>query len=296
MKERVVVAGSHGFIGRHLARALEQAGLEVVHLNRSGDGVLWDGKTVGDWASCLEGARGVINLAGAPIDGQWTQEYKKLLRTSRIEPTQTLAKAISLCKTPPQTWINTSAIGYYGDEAYSPMGEDSSAGNDFLAEICREWEAAALNSGAPCDIKIIRIGFVLGLDGGAFPILLNLTRAFLGSAVGSGRQVIGWIHIQDLCRMFVAALQPNWPKIANGTAPKPVTNAEFMRALRRAVGRPWVPGPPAFVMRGLTSLTGRSAPSLALASQNAVPRAAQEAGFLFDFPLVERAIEDLLKA
>ena len=298
MKDRVILAGASGFIGRHLSKALTQAGLEVVALSRSGsDGLQWDGKTVGPWASSLEGAKAVINLAGAPIHGRWTDDYKRELHDSRILPTVALAEAIKACARPPEFWVNGSAIGYYGDQVFQPAAESAPAGDDFLAKLCVEWEDAALKSGAPTQIRIVRTGFVLGKDGGALPILLNLTKAFLGGAVGNGRQVVGWIHITDLCNMFVAAsTKSEWPQIVNGTAPQPVTNSELMSALRRVVGRPWIPGPPSLLMKAVSSITGQSAPALALASQNAVPTAALEASFPFAFPQVEAALKDLIRA
>ena len=296
MKERIILAGSSGFIGRHLTKAYTDSGYEVIPLNRRGAGLQWDGKTVGPWAEALEGAKAIVNLAGAPINGRWTESYKKELADSRIFPTRAIAEAIKACSKPPQFWVNGSAVGFYGDQVFSPVDESGPAGTDFLADLCVKWEAEALQSGAPTKIRVIRTGFVLGSDGGALPLLMKLTRAFLGSAVGDGKQVMGWIHIQDLCHLFVAATQdPAWPAVVNGTAPTPVTNAEMMSVLRRVVGRPWVPGPPAFLMKTVTSITGEAAPLLALASQNALPKAALEAGFRFQHPLIEEAVRDLLR-
>lgn len=295
--KRIVLAGASGFIGRHLSKALVSDGFEVVPLNRGGDsGIQWDGKTLGPWTAALEGATAVINLAGAPINGRWTSAYKQELVDSRLLPTRALAQAIKGCDKPPLAWVNGSAIGYYGDRVFEPADEQSPAGCDFLARLCVDWEHEALGSDAPTLIRVIRTGFVLGTDGGALPLLVKLSKAFLGSAVGDGRQIMGWIHIEDLCAMFLdAAKLPTWPEIANGTAPKPVSNGEFMSSLRETLGRPWVPGPPAFLMKGVSALTGISAPMLALASQNAVPSAPLNAGFKFQFPELTSALADLIR-
>lgn len=298
MSERIVIAGANGFIGRHLTNAFVQAGFNVLPLNRSGvDGVKWDGKSQGEWVRSLEGAKAVINLAGAPINGRWTDAYRQELIDSRVQPTLALAEAIRGLDQPPEVWVNGSAVGYYGDAVFDPVDESGPAGKDFLADVCVAWERAALDSGVPTQVKIIRTGFVLGNDGGAFPILHKLTKSFLGGAVGNGKQVMAWIHIEDLCRMFVSAVtREDWPTIVNGTAPNLVTNSDFMSVLRRAIGRPWVPGPPAFVMKAVTDVTRQSAPVLALASQNALPKAALDVHFPFEFPLLEGAIKNLLRS
>ena len=303
MGQRIILAGGSGFIGRTLAREFSTRGFEVVVLTRSPRGrssgvreVAWDGKNPGAWIQFLDGAAAVINLTGKNINCPHTPENLREILASRVNSVNAIAAALGQLNTPPRVWVQAGAVGFYGDGKDCLRDENSPAGNDALAEICRCWEDTFNSADAPATRKVLlRTGFVLGRDGGALPVLARLTKWFLGGAAGSGRQYISWIHLADLARMFVAAVDNE--KLSgpfNAVAPAPVTNAEFMRELRGVLGRPWSPPAPEFAVR-LGARLMRSEPSLALAGQHCVPGKFLEAGFEFQFPRLRPALENLCR-
>ena len=302
-QKRIVIAGGSGFIGTALAKALLAKNYEVVVLARTprdrADGareIEWDGEHLGEWIKFLDGAVAVINLAGKNINCPHTPENLRDLAASRVNSVNAIAAAILQVKTPPCVWAQASAIGFYGDTHDVLCDENSPSGKDALAEICRQWENAFHSASLPSARKVLlRIGFVLGRDGGALPVLAKLTKCFLGGSVGSGKQFISWIHLTDLTRMFVAAIEDE--KLSgtfNATAPEPVTNKEFMRALRRALHRPWSPPAPAWAVR-LGSRLMRSEPSLALAGCRVAPKRFLAAGFEFQFSELRAAFTEIYK-
>ncbi len=193
-------------------------------------------------------------------------------------------------------WVQASAAGFYGDTGEAVCDESAPVGGDTLANVCRQWEAAFAAAQVPQTRKVVlRIGFVLGRDGGALPVLTKLARWFLGGAAGSGRQYVSWIHLQDLVAMFVAAVGDE--KLAgtfNAVGPQAVTNAAFMRELRRVLRRPWSPPAPALAVKLGAWLMGSEA-FLALASQRCVPKRFLEAGFQFQFADLAAALNDLCR-
>jgi uncharacterized protein len=301
MKSRIVFAGGSGFIGNALTKLFSLRDYEVFILTRKirerGDGVReigWDGKHLGEWIQVLDGAEAVINLAGKSINCPHTPANLQQIVSSRVDPVNAIAAAIEQVKTPPHVWVQTSAVGFYGDAKDKLCDEAAPKGNDSLAKICREWEAAFTAAKVPKTRKVIlRIGFVLGRDGGALPVLSRLTKFFLGGSVGSGRQFISWIHLADLAQMFLMAVEKeNLSGTFNAIGPKPVTNAEFMRELRHALHRPWSPPVPEFAVKFGARLVG-SEPSLALVSQRCEPKFFLQAGFRFQFPELRGALENL---
>jgi len=299
--KRLVMAGGSGFIGRALAADFAAHGYEVVVLTRSPrqrrdniQEVAWDGAQIGSWSSALDGAGAVINLTGKNINCPHTPENLRDITASRVNSVKVLATAIGQAKVPPRVWVQASAVGFYGDTQAAASDENSPAGTDSLATVCREWEGAFVAADLKQTRKVVlRIGFVLGRDGGALPLLSKLTRYFLGGAVGSGRQYISWIHLADLTAMFATAVaSEQMSGTYNAVAPKPVTNAEFMRELRRILHRPWSPPAPEFAVKLGAKLMG-SEPSLALISQRCVPKRFQEIGFQFKFNDVTAALNDL---
>lgn len=298
---RIVIAGGSGFIGRALAGEFSARGFPVVVLTRSprqrSDGVreaAWDGADAGAWAAELDGAGAVINLAGKNINCPHTPENLRDIAASRVNSVNAIAAAIGQTKTPPRVWVQSSAVGFYGDTGAVVADETAPAGNDPLAEICRQWEAAFAAAHLAITRKVIlRIGFVLGRDGGALPLLSKMTRLFLGGTAGRGRQYISWIHLADLTAMFAAAvLDEKLSGTFNAVGPGAVTNAEFMRELRRAWHRPWSPPAPAFAVKLGARLLG-SEGSLALVSQRCAPKRFLAAGFPFQFTDVTIALRDL---
>src|SRR6185503_667609 len=188
---RIVIAGGTGLIGKHLKERFEQQGREVVVLSRhSGPGqIKWDGKTVGDWASQLEGADAVINVSGKSVGSRWTKRSMKDMTDSRVEPTQAIGEAITKAKAPPKLWINASASGYYGDTGAREVSEATRPGSDFLAQLCQKWEQACLSAHTPETRKVcVRLGVVLDKESEFVKATSFVARFGLGAAIGSGKQ------------------------------------------------------------------------------------------------------------
>ena len=273
---KIVIAGASGFIGKHLVSSF--VGHEVIALQRSSKAILgsvtsiWDAKTPESCQSAIEKSDVVINLVGAPISLKWTEENKKLILDSRVESTEAIGQAIQRCDAPPKIWINASAMGYYGDTGERDIDETSPPGTDFLADVCKAWEASALKHDLSTKRAFMRSGMVLGKDGGALPTLAKLTKAFLGGAAGSGKQWVPWIHIEDLVGMFHLVIEKEWDGPMNGCSPNTVRNQELMAEVRKTLHRPWSPPVPAFML-GIVGKLGGPAPELTLNSCKATPSA-----------------------
>lgn len=302
MAQRIVLAGGTGFIGAALARRFRERGLEVVVLTRSaprrrGDGVRevrWSGQSTGEWTRELEGARAVINLAGSTINCVHTPENKRRILESRLDSVRALGAAVRACTVPPAVWVQTSAVGIYGNtEARCP--EDAPMGTSFKADVCVQWEAA-FAAECPASVRgvVLRVGVVLGRKAGAYPPLARVTKAFLGGAAGSGRQGISWILLDDLEEIFLRAVSDDAMRGAyNACAPEPASNGEFMRTLREVLGRPWAPPAPAFAIRLVAPLVMKTDPSLVLEGQFAVPARLEAEGFRFKAPRLTSALTAL---
>ena len=294
---KVVIAGGSGFLGAALRAALLADGHAVANLTRrpqpsTPDDVMWtpDGGTNG-WAHVVEGADAVINLAGAGIaDARWSDERKALIVTSRIAATRSLVAAITRATTPPRVFVSASAVGYYGPRGAEIVTEATPAGTDFLAKVCVDWEREADQASAVTRVTIVRTGLVLHTQGGALASMLLPFKLGAGGPLGGGAQYMPWIHRDDwvdLVRWLMA--EPGARGAFNGTSPTPVTNAEFVRALGRALWRPAVVPMPAFALK---LLLGEMA-DLLLTGQRAVPARALEMGFRFRFERLEDAFADL---
>ena len=301
MKPRVVLAGGSGFLGQALAKALLGKGYEVVILSRGAHregGAIrqlhWDGKTLGDWAQCIDGAKAIVNLIGRSVNCRHTPEHRREIMESRVNSVRVLGEAVSRCKQPPEVWVQASSLAIYGDPGDRWCDEDAPNAEGFSEEVCKRWEGEFHKVAAAGMRKVVmRIGIVLDSRSGALPVLGRLTRLFLGGRVGDGRQYVSWIHVADLTRMFVEAIErPELSGVFNVTGPNPVTNAEFMRELRRALHRPWSPPVPAFATR-IGALFMRTEPSLALTGRRCRPRRFLESGFQFEFPELRGALTDL---
>ena len=297
---KIVIAGGSGFLGRPLAAALSADGHDVVTLTR-GDGprrgqtrsraVAWapDG-VAGPWAAEVDGAAAVVNLAGESIAGRrWTAAQKQRILDSRRHATRSLVSAIKAAQSPPPVFLSGSAVGYYGPHGEEVVTEDTPAGGDFLATVCVQWEAEAMLAESPrTRVACIRTGIVLEKDGGALPQMLPPFRFGLGGPVGSGRQYWPWIHRADWVSLIQWAIRtPGAAGALNGTAPAPVSNAEFARALGRAIHRPAIMPAPGFALR---LLLGEMADSLLLSGQRAIPARPQRLGFAFRYPKVDQAL------
>ena len=301
MKPRIILAGGSGFIGQSLSPFLVSQNYEVVVLTRGRSDhqgsireANWDGKTLGEWTQFVNGALGLVNLAGRSINTRHTSEHRREIIDSRIDSVHVLGEAISRCVQPPKVFVQLAGVGIYGDKGERICDETTAPGDDFVSEVCKKWEAAFDSVDSPNTRKVLfRLGVVLGRNGGFLEILSKLTRWFLGGQVGDGRQYISWIHIADLSRMILQAIeQEQLTGVFNATAPNPVTNAELMRALRRALHRPWSPPVPEFAARIGSWLVGTDA-SLALVSQRCVPKRFLEKNFAFELPNLREALANI---
>ncbi len=299
-RRRVVLAGGSGFLGSHLAPELVARGYEVVVLTRSprptagpAIEVAWDGTSPGPWVESLDGAAAVVNLAGKSVNCRYTPENRRELVDSRVNSVRAIGQAIRSVATPPRAWIQAGSLAIYGDTR-ERCDERAPHGEGFSVDICKAWEGAFEDEPTPATRRaLMRIGFALGRGGGALGTLENLVRCYLGGAAGSGRQVISWLHIADLNRMFRWAIErPEVTGIFNATGPNPLTNAEFMRALRRALGRSWGLPSPAWAVK-IGAFLMRTEPSLALTGRRCVPARFEGLGFAFEFPELPSALHDL---
>jgi uncharacterized protein (TIGR01777 family) len=306
-KKRVVLAGGSGFLGQALTKELLRHNYEVLVLTRAlrerdeddeVKEVEWDGEHVGDWMNCLEGAQTVVNLAGCNINCRHTPENLREITESRVNPVRAINAAICQVKQPPRVWVQAGAGGFYGNCGDQWCDETSPNGRDSLAEVCRLWENA-FHAAASIHTRrvLFRIGLVLGRDGGALPMLANLTRCFLGGAAGNGKQYISWIHLADLTQMFLQAIEPDnyLAGTYNAVAPNPATNAEFMRAIRHNYYRPWCPPVPAPAIKLISRLI-QTEPSLILKGCRCAPKRFLESGFEYQFPDLRGALKDIFSA
>jgi uncharacterized protein (TIGR01777 family) len=295
---RIVIAGGTGFLGTPLASALRADGHEVLVLTRRtspawGEAHWTPDGGVGSWATALDDAGAVVNLAGASIGGRrWTAARKELLRSSRLLATQSLVRALQRATFRPVVFVSGSAVGYYGARDGGAITEDEPAGEDFLARLTGEWERAA----APLvreGIRVawVRTGLALSPDGGVLRRLLLPYRCGVGGPLGSGHQYMPWIHRADwvaLVRWIIATDTADGP--FNGTAPEPVTNEELSATLARVLRRPHLLRVPAAALRlALGDLS-----HALLTGQRAVPARATALGFRFEWPTLEPALRQLL--
>lgn len=290
---RVVIAGGTGFLGSGLAASLRADGHDVTLLTRrprARGEVAWDPVApTGDWASTIDGADAVINLAGESIaGGRWTDARKASILASRIDATRAIAASMSNARNRPGVLVNASAVGIYGPHGSEALTEDSPPGHDFLASVCVAWEAQALEAAWMTRVVLLRTGLVLDRDAGALPQLARPFNFFAGGPAGSGDQYYSWIHREDWTRMVRWAIDaPDVAGPLNVTAPAPVTNREFAKALGRALHRPAAAPAPAFALR---LLLGEMADALILTGQRVLPAKATLNGFEFREPDLDSAL------
>jgi uncharacterized protein (TIGR01777 family) len=297
---KILVTGGTGFVGSHLCAGLTGRGHFVTALGTRAHAPMQsspqfqylqaDTTRPGQWQDAVEQADVIVNLAGRSIFHRWSQQYKQKMFDSRILTTRNLVQAL------PQgsaaTLISASAVGFYGDSGERELTEVSVNGQDFLAELSREWEkeaAAAERKGSR--VVIMRLGIVLGADGGALATMLPAFRSFVGGPLGSGRQWFPWIHIHDLKAAFDFVIsRTDLEGPFNLCSPNPVRNAELAQALGQALGRPAKFNLPKFIIKTVAGELGQ----VLLASQKAVPARLLEAGFEFDYPKIQKALQDLV--
>lgn len=295
----VAISGASGLIGTALQAALREAGHRPIALVRrrpqpGRDEVEWDpGRGTID-AGSLEGVHAVVNLSGAGVgDRRWTEAYKRELVTSRTGSTALLAKTLAGLDRTPAVFLSGSAIGYYGSQGSTVLTEASPPADDFLADLCVEWEAAA-DPAVEAGIRTVplRIGIVLSADGGALAKLLPLFKLGLGGRMGDGGQYMSWIAIDDLTQALLHLLEHEISGPVNLTAPNPVTNAEFASTLAGVLGRPAILPVPAFGPRLL--LGTERADALLFDSIRVRPAVLEDRGFGFATPTLEPALRSIL--
>jgi uncharacterized protein len=305
---RVFITGGTGLVGTRLIHRLRQRQDAVVVLTRrpeaarqkldpACDIVAGDPMQAGDWMQAVAPCDAVINLAGENIFAhRWNSKFKELLRDSRVKSTDHVVQALG--RNPktadgrPKVLVNASAIGFYGPHGDEELTEDNPPGDDELARLCVDWEKAA-RAAEPLGVRvaIVRIGVVLDRAGGALQQMLTPFKLFVGGPVGSGKQYMSWIHHDDLVGILLTALdQPQATGPINGSAPNPVTNKEFSRALGRALHRPSFLPTPRFMLR---VMLGQVA-DVVTTGQRVLPRRALELAYAFKFPNIDAALQDVL--
>jgi len=296
----VFLTGATGLIGRHLTRALVARGDTVTALSRGAGGaaklpagaslVVGDPSRPGPWLDALAKADACIHLAGDPIvEGRWTDEKKRRIRDSRVLSTALIAE--TLAKGGPKVLLSGSAVGWYGDRGDEVLDEASSVGTGFLPEVCKAWEDAAAPAAARARTVLLRTGIVLSPEGGALPPLVLPFKLFAGGPLGSGQHWQPWIHLDDMVRLVLFALDDarvSGPLDCAG--PEPVRNRDLARALGKVLGRPSFMPAPALAIRAALG----EAAVVVLASQRVVPKKALDLGFRFEYPTVEAALRALL--
>ncbi len=294
---KVLISGATGLIGSALIPELESGGHQTTRLTRSpasSEDVGWDPSSGTIDASRLEGHDAVVHLAGESIgEGRWTPEKKRRILESRREGTRLLAETIAGLPEPPRVLVSASAVGYYGDRGDELLREESEPGSDFLAEVCRAWEAAA-DPAREAGIRVVhpRNGIVLSTEGGALARTLPIFKLGGGGRIGSGRQWWSWVAIDDVVGAIIHALTDDSVEgLVNVGSPNPLTNAEYTRVLGKVLNRPTIfplPAPAARLM------LGEVADALLLASQRIEPAKLKETGYEFRYPELEGAFRHLL--
>jgi len=306
MERRVVITGGTGFIGGRLCELLLDSGYAPVVLSRRPDkvmqrfagrvrGVAWDGKSADGWAEHAAGAYGIVNLAGASIgSGRWTAAVKQGVLESRINASKAVLEAVERAGVKPQVIVQGSAVGYYADCGDGVIDEDGPRGGGFLASVAERWEKTT-QVAASLGVRVvaIRTAMVLGRGGVLLDRLALPLRLFVGGPMGSGRQWLPWIHLDDEVRAIHFLLErPDLDGAFNLASPNPLQNAAFMRALGAAIHRPSWLRVPAFVLK---ALLGEMAEELVLSGMRVRPQRLLEAGFEFRYPDIESALHEIYR-
>jgi len=300
---KILVTGATGFIGQKLCEVLSQSGHHLVGLSRSVDSAkqkLPDLSEVFSWdpereyapMEAFDGVEAVIHLAGESVVGRWSKEKKQRIYDSRVLGTKHLVGSMMKAEDKPQILISTSAIGFYGDRGDDALSESEPADNDFLAQVCKDWEVEA-NRASDANIRVanLRVGIVLGSGGGALDAMLLPTKLGAGGPLGSGKQWWSWVHVADVIGLIEHLLQSDIDGPVNATAPNPVRQKEFAQALGRVLNRPSFLPAPSFALK---TILGEFSVEL-LSSKKVLPQKAQNSGFVFKFPELEAALINLLK-
>lgn len=297
MAGKILITGGTGLIGTRLSEFLIDAGYEVAHLSRQPGKFSryktfrWDIKNSYIEDNALTWADYIVNLAGASVaGGKWTDDRKKEILDSRVKSTNLLNRCLQSTSNHVKGFISASAVGIYGDAGEKLVSEESTYADDFLAEVAKKWEEAAWKMrDKGIRTVIFRMGIVLSDQGGVLPQIARPVKLMAGAPLGSGKQFMSWIHIDDLCRLYIKAIEePQFSGVYNAVAPNPVTNEEFTKALAEVMHRPlMMPKIPAF---GLKLMLGEMS-EIVLGGSRVSAAKVQQTGFTFEYPFIEEALE-----
>ncbi|MEA5616449.1 TIGR01777 family oxidoreductase [Cronbergia sp. UHCC 0137] len=304
---KIAITGATGFIGSHLVNKLNKQGHELVILTRNTNFaqkvfprqafpnleiIAYTPGVSGSWQDALTGCDAVVNLAGEPIaEARWTPEHKQDILNSRKLGTEKIVEAITKANPRPQVLVNASAIGYYGTSETAIFDETSPSGEDFLAQVCQEWEAEASKvRDAGVRLVILRFGIVLG-NGGALGKMITPFKLFAGGPIGSGRQWFSWIHLEDIVNLIIQALtNSEMAGVFNATAPNPVRMTDLSTIMGQVMNRPsWLPVP----SFAIEAILGEGA-IVVLQGQQVLPKRTLAAGFEYQYPNLPSALEQIL--
>lgn len=303
MKQKIIIAGGTGFLGNSLRNKYNNPNVEIIILTRQkiqNEGnityVHWDAKTLGIWIRYLEGSIAIINLVGKSVNCRYTEDNKKEIIASRVDATSIIGKAISTCQHPPKVWINAGSAAIFGNSGSEIKDENSAVENGFSPQICKEWEQAFDEAVTPDTRKVfLRIGLVLQKGGGILKPFMNLARFGLGGKIGTGSQYMTWIHEEDFTNVIDWVIQDESVQgILHCASPFPVTNKNFMEAMRLAVSIPFGFPNPAFLIRIGAIFIGTEA-ELVLSGRRVVSRILHEKNFKFKYPHIQDAVLQLNK-
>jgi len=296
---RILITGANGLIGTALQRSFDEIGHELLLASRKeakdSQHIQWDVEKGFSELERLEGIDAVVHLAGESVFGlSWSDAKKKAIRDSRVDGTRSVVEAISKLKARPNVLVAASAIGFYGDRGDEEMTESSAAGDTFLAEVSKEWESEARRAeDAGIRTVLLRTGIILSKDGGALGTMLLPFKLGIGGVVGSGKQWMSWISIDDHIRVINYAIEyENVRGAVNSVSPNPVTNGEFTKTLGEVLYRPTILPLPSFAVN---MVFGEMGDALLLASTRVVPKRLEDAGFEFKYPELKTAIEHAVK-
>ncbi|BDS08964.1 NAD-dependent epimerase [Oceaniferula spumae] len=293
----MLIAGANGFLARHLSGYFAEKGWNVVGLARHDDGlhsqcryVHWDGKSLGDWATELDQCDVLINMVGRSINCRHTEENKKQILNSRVDSTKVLGEAVGACETPPKLWINGSAAGIYEDTYETAHNESGEHGDGFIADVVKAWEDEFFSAKIPASVRRVALRTTMVLadaPGNPYRYLHTLAKFGLGGKVGNGKQMVSWVHIDDVPRVVEFVIDHDaLSGPVNMAAPDAVSNAEMMRRFRKEAGVPFGLPAPAWAARIGAYVIG-TAPELILSSNWVVPEKLLANGFDFSKPEME---------
>lgn len=302
MVEKILIFGGSGFLGSRLINNLIND-YEITVASRNPDNISRKiinvnyskyKNDVNSFLNLIDGKNIIINFSGASIaDKRWDDKYKKVLYDSRVKTTSLISQAIALCKDKPHTFVSTSATGIYGNRGDEILDESSSNGNDFLSNMCIDWENEAFKS-QHCGVRTvcIRVGVVLDKNEGGFNRMIQPFKFFVGGKLGDGKQYLPWVHVEDIVRIFVESLKNvNLSGAVNGTAPNPVTNSEFSKAVAKSFHRPNLFKVPKLALR---IILGEFAEFLT-GSQRVIPKKLSDEGFVFRYNDIYSALNNLIE-